>query len=191
MDIFSHGIWAALMAKAANQKLNKIGNNKSLRTRQFIFFGVFPDLLSFTLSFVWLFWGLISGNLNFSNLPSPETMEPAVRDTFWIFRLTSFLYNISHSLFVLAVVFGISFLIFKRPTLELGGWLLHILIDIPTHSYKFYPTPFLWPLSNWKFDGFSWANPWFMVLNYFLIITVYLFLTKSQKISVTLNSEIK
>jgi len=48
-------------------------------------------------------------------------------------------------------------------------------------SYKFYPTPFLWPISGWKFDGLSWADPWFMLFNYAAIIIVYVLLKKSSK----------
>ena len=53
------------------------------------------------------------------------------------------------------------------------GWGLHILIDIPTHSYQFYPTPLLWPVSSWKFNGFSWTTPWFIIVNYLAILLVY------------------
>jgi membrane-bound metal-dependent hydrolase YbcI (DUF457 family) len=91
------------------------------------------------------------------------------------------LYSISHSAVVFFAVFSIAFLIFRRPIWELGGWLFHILLDIPTHSYRFYPTPFLWPLSDWKFGGFSWATPWFLVLNYTAIIAVYLFHRKKNR----------
>ena len=34
----------------------------------------------------------------------------------------------------------------------------------------FLPTPFLWPISDWKFPGISWAEPWFMVVNYTLML---------------------
>lgn len=176
MDFFSHGIWAGLAAKGANRKLGA-----PLKIKWFAFFGVFPDLLAFTLPFAWLFAGLVLGNLNLSDLPSPESVEPARPDTFWIFRLTAFLYNVGHSLFVFAVVFGILFLIFRRPVWEMCGWLLHILIDIPTHSYQFYPTPFLWPFSDWKLDGFSWANPPFMILNISAMIIVFLLLRNETK----------
>lgn len=66
----------------------------------------------------------------------------------------------------------------------MGGWLLHILMDIPSHSYDFYPTPFLWPISDFKINGFHWGTPWFMITNYSLIIISYLilyFLKKRNK----------
>ncbi|OGO06343.1 MAG: hypothetical protein A2Y73_03930 [Chloroflexi bacterium RBG_13_56_8] len=39
-----------------------------------------------------------------------------------------------------------------------GAWLLHILLDIPTHSRRRMATPIFWPLSRWAFDGLSWAD---------------------------------
>ncbi len=180
MDVFSHGLWAALAAKAANKKLNKF-NGKPLNARRFAFWGVFPDLLAFTVAFAWPLAALVSGDFSLSDLPSPEEMEPSRMDTFWVFRLTSFLYNISHSLFVFSAVFAFLFFVLRKPAWETGGWLLHIIVDIPTHSYKFYPTPFLWPLSDWKFDGFSWAAPWFVAVNYLAIIVVYLLLRGKKK----------
>lgn len=63
------------------------------------------------------------------------------------------------------------------------AWGVHILVDIPTHSYRFYPTPFLWPLSGWKFNGFSWGTPWFIVVNYgALLLTIWWLRQKKKKL---------
>ncbi|MBI2514658.1 hypothetical protein HYV91_00495 [Candidatus Wolfebacteria bacterium] len=169
MDIFSHGLWAGAGAKAVNLKLN---------FWLAFFWGVFPDLFAFAIPFVWVITNLILGNLTPADLPRPEESEPPSQNTLWIFRLASSLYNLSHSLVVFFLIFGIVFIIFKRPFWEMSGWLLHILFDIPTHSYRFFPTPFLWPLSGFKLDGFSWAHPWFIALNYGTLLIVYWFLRK-------------
>ena len=141
---------------------------------------MFPDLFAFTIPFIWLFGNLIFGGMSFADLPRPGEIEPAPQDTLPIFRLTSTLYNISHSAIIFLIVFGVVFLILRRPLWELGGWFIHILLDIPTHSYQFYPTPFLWPLSGWKFDGFSWGTPWFLILNYSAIIIAYWLLRRKK-----------
>jgi hypothetical protein len=187
MDIFSHGLWAGAAYKAINKKVKKPFNIKMA-----VFWGVFPDLFAFTVGFMWLFANLIFGDLSFSGLPRPQEAEPAPQDTLPIFRLTSTLYNISHSAIIFLIVFGILFLIFRRPIWELGGWLIHIFLDIPTHSYRFFPTPVLWPLSGWKFDGLSWATPWFLIVNYAAIIIVYSFLygKNSKKPKVTKASSV-
>ena len=83
------------------------------------------------------------------------------------------------------LVFGIAFLIFRRPIWELGGWLIHILLDIPTHSYRFFPTPVFWPFSGWKFNGLSWATPWFLIVNYAAIIIIYLLLRRKKELGQT------
>ena len=176
MDILAHGLWAGAAAKGLNKK--RVG--KPLSFWKTAFWGIFPDLFAFTLGFAWLFGNLIFGGMSFSDLPRPGEIEPAAQDTLPIFRLTSLLYSISHSAVIFFIVFGIIFLILRRPIWELGGWFIHILLDIPTHSYQFYPTPFLWPLSGWKFDGFSWGTPWFLVLNYSVIVVAYLLLRKKR-----------
>ena len=175
MDIFAHGLWAGAAYKAVNKKAKK-----PLNVRLAGFWGVFPDLFAFTLGFAWLFGNLIFGDMSFTDLPRPDSVEPAPQDTLPIFRLTSMLYSISHSAIIFLIVFGVVFLILRRPLWELGGWFIHILLDIPTHSYQFYPTPFLWPLSGWKFDGFSWGTPWFLILNYLAIIIAYWLLRRKK-----------
>ena len=176
MDIFAHGLWAGAAYKAVNKKAKK-----PLNVWLAGFWGIFPDLFAFTIGFTWLFGSIIFGDMSFADLPRPEAVEPAPQDTLPIFRLTSLLYSMSHSAIVFLIVFGVVFLILRRPLWELGGWFIHILLDIPTHSYQFYPTPFLWPLSGWKFDGFSWGTWWFLIPNYIAIILVYLFLRKKKK----------
>jgi hypothetical protein len=64
------------------------------------------------------------------------------------------------------------------------GWLLHIILDIPSHSIDFFATPFLFPVSDYVFQyGARWSIPWFMILNYslLLILFVYLFFIKKKK----------
>ena len=187
MDIFSHGLWAGAAAKAVNKSSSITGKIKRpLKVWYTVLWGVFPDLLAFVLPFVWMFWNIIFGDLKFSDFPRPETVEPAVRDTLPVFQIASGLYNISHSLIVFIVIFGLAAVLLRsklrRIPWEMSGWFLHVLIDIPTHSYKFYPTPFLWPISEWKFDGFSWGTPWFIILNYSAIILAYWILRKKRRI---------
>ncbi len=182
MDILSHGLWAGAAYKAANKTIGK--GKKPFRVWLAALWGIVPDIFSFGILFVWIAGQLIFGGLNFYDFPiniERPDMEPAPGDTLFIFRLTSFLYSASHSLVVFAFVFGLAILVFRRYIWEMGGWLIHILIDIPTHSYQFYPTPFLWPVSDWKFDGFSWGNSWFMFFNYLALAAVYYLLLKKRK----------
>jgi len=85
------------------------------------------------------------------------------------------LYHCSHSLLMFAAVFGLVWLILRRPVFEMLGWALHILIDIPTHQGIF-AVHFLWPLSNYGFSGFRWENRWFLALNYAALLAVFVWL---------------
>jgi hypothetical protein len=184
MDIFAHGLWTYAAAKAINKKL-ETKKKKPLNALFTTFLGIFPDLFAFTLPFLWIVVNLALGNFHFSDFSYARlhNTEPPVGNSFWLWALPHSLYDISHSLLTFLLVFGILYLVLKRPVWELGGWLLHLLIDIPTHSYQFYPTPIFWPISGWKFGGISWATPWFMILNYSAILIVYaiLFFRRKKK----------
>ncbi|QCB46027.1 hypothetical protein [Hydrogenophaga sp. PAMC20947] len=45
------------------------------------------------------------------------------------------------------------------------GWRLHIVIDVFTHSAQFLPSPVLYPLTYWGFEGWAWNQPGFLLLN--------------------------
>lgn len=171
MDVISHGLWTTILARVVNKK-----TTKRLNSRFFVFMGVFPDLFAFAPLFGWLIYNLLFGGSQSSHLPEPEAIEPARGNSLLILELTPKLYTISHSLIVFFLVFGLLCLLKRRIILEMTGWLLHVLIDVPTHTYQFYPTPVLWPLSEWKFNGFSWAEPWFLVFNYSLLLIVFFWL---------------
>lgn len=145
MDIFSHGLWAGAAAYGLNRKVKT-----PVSVWKFGAWGVFPDLLSFSVAFIWM---RVTGTRF-----DAYNAEPFGGDGQFIYQLTNTLYNLSHSLVIFLIVFGLIWLLFKRPVWELGGWLVHILIDVPTHSYAFFPTPILWPISEWKFNGFSWGS---------------------------------
>jgi hypothetical protein len=168
MDVFSHGLWAAALAKFINFK-----KRQKINVWLTAFWGVLPDVFSFAPVFIWLGYQWLFGSFDFSVLKNPEHMEPSSADTLPIFQLTNFLYNLTHSFTGFVMGFMIMWLIWQRPRYSVFGWLIHILIDVPSHSYKFYPTPAFWPFSAWKFDGFSWANPWFILVNYAALAIVW------------------
>ncbi|MBW2999540.1 hypothetical protein KY339_02605 [Candidatus Woesearchaeota archaeon] len=149
MDFFSHGFWTFLFF-----------HKKSYRWWA-VFFGLLPDLISWSpLLVLRLFTGtFVPGPPHIAALPE------------WVWTL----YGIGHSmiLFLLAIVIVWYFL--KKFPWVMLGYGINILIDIPTHSREFLPTPFLWPFSEWYFPGFSWGQKWFMILNYSLLAALYLF----------------
>lgn len=156
MDVLAHTLWT-----------NAVFHTKynTDRKRRYIaaFFGVAPDLVGFTPAF---FYMLLSGGFR-----GPESFA----STHWVFIYAQNAYNYSHSLVVFAAVFLIVALFRKgKPYWPLLGWALHICIDIPTH-HGFYETPFLFPLSSYRFShGMSWSNSTFMIINYSIMALVYL-----------------
>ena len=83
-------------------------------------------------------------------------------------------YNVTHSLVIFAVVFTLAWLVMKKIPWVLGAWGLHILCDIPTHSTRFFPTPYLWPFPTPFVNGHRWSTPTFMLANYSCITATYL-----------------
>jgi len=125
--------------------------------------GVLPDLLSFGLLFI---IGIVSGVTHTNGPPSIESIPG------WVFTA----YNITHSLVVFTLVAVVLWFLAREWFWLIGGWLLHIIIDIPTHTTRFFPTPIFWPISSFVIDGTSWGVWWFMLLNYSAIIGVYTWL---------------
>jgi len=172
MDIFAHTLWANALARGANKISEK--KKKPLKINLFWagFFGVFPDLFAFSIPFVIRFYNSIFHGAQFFDRTGGG------------FDIAHYLYNYSHSLVIWAVVFLIVWAIYKRPRYELFGWALHILIDIPSHVIGFFPTPFLFPISDYRFPyGIQWSNQWYMIINYtaLLFVWVSIFWNKHKK----------
>lgn len=70
----------------------------------------------------------------------------------------------------------VAWIIIGKFPWALLGWAIHIIIDIPTHKTDFYPTPFLWPLSNKIIEGYAWASRDFMTFNIMALIMAYILL---------------
>jgi len=83
------------------------------------------------------------------------------------------LYNVTHSFVLFLAVFALLWVLTKKPVWELGAWGLHVLVDIPTHSFAFFPTPFLWPLFDWKFDGWQWNQSAILIPNFTVLFLFY------------------
>ena len=154
MDIVSHGLWGGIALGRSSRR--------SFWTAFAI--GMAPDLFSFGLLFA---NGLLAHGLDFFNglghPPDPSLIPPYVHR----------LYEATHSLVVFAIVFAFVWLVRGRPFMELGAWGLHVTMDIFTHSDAFFPTPFLWPLSDARVDGVPWNRPIIFVPNVLLLVALY------------------
>lgn len=153
MDIVSHGLWGAIA----------FGRKSRSSFRLAFVFGLAPDLLSFGI--LWAAASLgFSEKPDFSHGTPPESSIP---------QYVHHLYNVTHSFVVFLIVFLLIWFLLKRPLWELSAWGLHVLLDVPTHSFAFFPTPVLWPLFNWKFDGWQWSTPDILIPNYVVLSLLY------------------
>ena len=154
MDFISHGLWGGIAFGRSSRRSLALA----------FLFGIAPDLLSFGPVVV----GAIAAHgLDFSHRighpPDPAAI-PA-----YVYHL----YDLTHSLVVFGLAFALVWLLRRRPLWEMGAWGLHIVVDIFTHSTAFFPTPFLWPLFDVRFDGRSWADPVIFVPNVVLLVVLY------------------
>lgn len=164
MDVLAHTLWTNAGARGANAVLKKKNKKFRLHVGWTAFWGVAPDFFAFTIPFILVFYKTIFGGESF--LEARGSHHELVGG----FDIASYLYQFSHSVVIFSLVFILVWIISRRPRWEMLGWLLHILIDVPSHSISFYPTPFLFPISEYKFPyGVSWAHPVYMIINYSLL----------------------
>lgn len=167
MDVFAHTLWT----NAAARKMNALAIQKKSPARVHVgwaaFWGVFPDLFAFSIPFALVMYQLVFKGLDWSNIADHHGLAGG-------FDISSTLYQYSHSLVIWGMVFILVWIWNKRPRYELLGWAFHILIDIPSHSIGFYPTPFLFPLSDYRYPyGISWSNQWYMIVNYTALMLIW------------------
>lgn len=165
MDIIAHGLSTAAAAVAARR-----GAQRQIRVGWVLFFGVFPDLVAFTIPACLRTWWWLTG-------ASPSLLPQANGPHFeWVWDV----YNCGHSLLVFALFFAVLSLVMRRPVLETLGWLLHILLDVFTHRGMF-AIQFLWPVSAVHFDGIRWETPWLLGGTYAALLGVWLLLWRSAR----------
>ena len=151
MDTISHALWG-----------KGLFGYRKYRWYALIF-GVIPDLFSFGLYFL---YNLI---FNFSNL---KFGKPALNDLpQWVFSS----YDFSHSIIVAFVSIIIVYRFNKDFCFPMLAWPFHIILDFFTHSAEYFPTPVLWPLSDYKFNGIPWSNPYIWFANIFFIILLFIY----------------
>ncbi|MEW6051963.1 MAG: hypothetical protein AB1644_12995 [Candidatus Zixiibacteriota bacterium] len=159
MDFISHALWT-----------NLIYNQSTLPERLLATaLGVAPDALAFgpLMASRWL-----SGKKRVMGKVDETTYDELNRTIpRWVFRI----YDITHSIPIWLVGFFLWWWLRGSVPWPAFAWLIHILVDIPTHTKRFFPTPFVWPFSSYRFDGINWGVRWFMVLNYSACIVMYCF----------------
>lgn len=155
MDIISHGLWGSIA----------FGRKKRTDFWLAFLFGIAPDLLSFGF-YTFGTWAGFFDHPDWRSGRHPDLLQiPLFIHT---------LYNFTHSLVIFSLVFALVWIVRRSPWWIMGAWGLHILFDIPTHSSAFFPTPFLWPLSNYSINGIPWSYPIIFIPNVILLLTLYI-----------------
>lgn len=158
MDIFSHGLWGGVA----------FGRKSRLSFWTAFLFGVLPDFLAFGPLFIWLIieWVFLGGSTS-----HPEPGNGYANIPHYVFSV----YNVTHSLIMFLSAFLLVWVIRKKPMWEMSAWGFHVLLDIFTHDKLFFPTPFLWPISDYNFSGVSWGHPIIFFPNVILLTCLYTF----------------
>ena len=154
MDTLSHALWG-----------KGLFGYRKYRWYSFLF-GALPDLFSFGIYFIYSIFftsSPIMGRPTRSEIPE------------WVYSL----YDISHSLVIASIFIFIAYKINKEFAFPMLAWPAHIILDFFTHSIEFFPTPILWPISDFKFDGIPWSNPIVFFAN--VICIFFLFVYRRKK----------
>lgn len=159
VDSLAHALLAAAAATTAKRSCGV-----RIRALAFAFWAVFPDVFAFGPLIAAALW------LRFTQGPAGLAAHGGH------LHLGFPLYAMAHSVVVFAAVYGVCCLVARRPIVSMTGWLLHILIDIPTHSYSYYATRFLWPLSDFAFNGVPWWRAWLWWSTYACLSVAYVIL---------------
>ena len=149
MDTISHALWGKGLFGYRKYKWLPL------------FFGAIPDLASFGIYFL---YNLIV-NPTTMKMGKPELSEiPS-----WVFSL----YNFTHSLIIAILFIFIAYILKRDFCFSMLAWPFHIILDFFTHSIEYFPTPILWPISNYRFDGIPWSNQYIMIANIVCIFLVF------------------
>jgi hypothetical protein len=163
MDIISHGLWGGIA----------LGRGSRRSFWAAFCFGIAPDLFAFGFLFIGALVTRGFGILRNVGHPPPISAIPA-----YVFQL----YNVSHSLVVFCLAFGVVWFFRGKPLLEMGAWGLHIVTDIFTHATTFFPTPLLWPLAKLQVNGHPWSDPLIFIPNIVVLAVLYaVFWWKSRR----------
>lgn len=175
MDTLSHALWIGAGAVIAQRK-------RLLEVRTTIAItalAVLPDVVHLVPI---AFWSLFGGG-SFAAfyayavaLPGQEPAMPPVVST-----LAHHFHCVMHSAPIAAAITALAWMVHRPLWIPLLGWWSHIVIDVFTHSVDYYPSPVLYPITYRGFDGLAWNDPKYLVVNYVVLVAIYLWLFRTRK----------
>ena len=160
MDILAHTLWAAMGAQAARRSYSLTPRTVGLTAG----LAAMPDLGHMLPVVGWAVFGDGSATKLWAYAVALPGQEPAMPSM--VAMLSHHLHCTLHSAIVAGVVTLLLWAVLRALWIPLLGWWSHILIDIFTHSFDYYPAPIFYPITQRGFDGIAGNSPWFIALNY-------------------------
>ena len=157
MDTLSHALWGYGLFGYKHKRFAALA----------AFFGAMPDLISFGAFFV----------INIMQGTWQPGKPPLDSIPHWL--ITN--YSIGHSFVVSLTIIGLVALWRKPIAFAMLAWPFHIVLDFPFHSFEYFPTPMLWPISDYKIDGIPWSNWYIWFPNVAGIILLFYFRRRQKR----------
>jgi len=164
MDTLSHGLYGAMAFGRSSKKAFVIS----------FLFGIFPDIFAFGFEIL----KTILTSFNFTGHIADAANSYMV-----------ILYSIGHSLVIASAVLILGLILLRSKAIPVSAWVLHILMDIPTHSAEFFPTPYIWPFPTPYIDGIPWPTPWIFFTNWAIIIVLGVAIWKKKKLNLWIKQK--
>jgi hypothetical protein len=175
MDVFAHTLWAG----AGVALLHRRWPMAPRTTAATVGLAALPDLVHLLPIVGWWLFGDGSLQVLQAYAIAVPNHEPALPPPISLW--SHHLHCVLHSASVAGAVTLLLWALRRSLWIPLLGWWSHIVIDVFTHSADFYPAPVLYPFTERGFDGIAWNKPWFMVMNYIALGTVYVLLLRSRR----------
>ena len=175
MDILAHGLWAgagmALWARRRQVSGRTVAMTVSL--------AALPDLVHLLPLLGWWVFGDGSVSVLRDYAIAVPNHEPALPPL--VSLGAHHLHCVMHSAIVAGAITALVWMTTGSLWIPLLGWWSHIVIDVFTHSADYYPAPVLYPITERGFDGLAWNTPWFLLLNYVALGTVWLWWLRARR----------
>lgn len=178
MDLLAHALWAGVAVEGVRRSARVPGVAPG-QAAAFVALAVLPDLVQGLPVAAWSLLG--DGSLATLQAFAWATPEAEPQLPVAVGLWSHHLHCTLHSALAAAAVTALALAARWRAAWVLGGWWLHIVIDVFTHSAQFYPVPVLYPLTMRGFDGIAWNTPGFQLLNYGALAVTALYLWHSRR----------
>ena len=169
MDIVAHALWAGIGTSIYRDR-RQLSRGQVATV---IVATILPDVFH---ALPVAAWALTQGNPEALYAYAVATPGTEPRLPCWLDAVSHHIHCASHSMLVAGVISAILPRYYPLAWVPLSGWWLHIVIDAPTHTADFYPSPVLYPLTYAGLDGVAWNTPAFQWANYVSLLVAYLWI---------------